>query len=97
MSHALNLPAHRMTVAEFLDAGDRTGARWQSRDGGPEMMTPASVPAHRSEENCLVPDLGVTCAPSADARLPHQPLARTEILSPTNVSRARAYRTTALV
>jgi Uma2 family endonuclease len=33
-----------MTVAEFLewDAGDRTGALWQLRDGEPEMMAPAS-------------------------------------------------------
>lgn len=33
-----------MTVAEFLewDAGDRSGALWQLRDGEPEMMAPAS-------------------------------------------------------
>jgi Uma2 family endonuclease len=132
MSHALNLPAHRMTVAEFLDwdSGDRTGALWQLRNGEPEMMAPASdphgsiqarlaqllgvhldatggrcrvviapgvVPGHRSEENCLVPDLGVTCARPANARLMHQPLVLIEILSPTNVSKTRAnvraYRT----
>ncbi|MGH7153142.1 MAG: Uma2 family endonuclease [Acetobacteraceae bacterium] len=33
-----------MTVAEFLDwdSGDRSGARWQLRDGEPMMMAPAS-------------------------------------------------------
>jgi Uma2 family endonuclease len=132
MSSALNLPAHRMTVAEFLDwdSGDRSGALWQLRDGEPEMMAPASdphgsiqaelaylliahlrshgsqcrvvtnpgvTPSHRSEENCLVPDLGVTCAPPSGARLMHQPLVLIEILSPTNVSKTRAnvraYRT----
>ena len=132
MPTAPNLPAGRMTVTEFLDwdSGDYSGARWQLRDGEPEMMAPASdphgsiqsflghlltahllarnsrcrvvtapgvVPAHRSEENCLVPDLGITCAPQTGARLLHEPLLLIEILSPTNVSRTRAnvraYRT----
>jgi Uma2 family endonuclease len=132
MSSALKLSPRRLTVAEFLDwdSGDRTGARWQLRDGEPEMMAPASdphgsiqarlvhlliahldargsacrvvaapgvVPAHRSEDNCLVPDIGITCAPQTGARLMHEPLVLIEILSPTNVSRTRAnvraYRT----
>jgi Uma2 family endonuclease len=132
MSTALHVPAHRMTVAEFLDwdSGDRTGALWQLRDGEPEMMTPASdphgsiqarlaqllgvhldarggscrvviapgvIPSHGSEENCLVPDLGITCAPPTGARLMHEPVLLIEILSPTNVSKTRAnvraYRT----
>lgn len=44
MSSALKLPPSHMTLAEFLewDSGDRTGARWQLRDGEPEMMAPAS-------------------------------------------------------
>jgi Uma2 family endonuclease len=121
-----------MTVAEFLDwdSGDRSGARWQLRDGEPEMMAPASDPhgpiqaflahlliAHfsgrgrqcrvvtapgvilseRSEEDCLVPDIGVTCVPPTGARLMHEPVVLIEIPSPTNVSRTRAnvraYRT----
>lgn len=125
MSSALRLPLRRMTVAEFLewDSGDRTGARWQLRDGEPEMMAPASdphgsiqaqlaylliahleargslcrvvtapgvVPAQRSEENCLVPDLGVTCTPPTGARLLQEPVVLIEILSPTNVSKTRA-------
>src|SRR6185312_11275035 len=109
---------------------DRTGARWQLRDGEPEMMAPASdrhgsvqsrlaylviahidatdrpcrivinpgvVPAERSADNCLVPDLGVTCTPPTGAHLMEHPLVLIEILSPTNVSRTRAnvraYRT----
>jgi Uma2 family endonuclease len=125
VSSALKLPLSRMTVAEFLDwdSGDLSGARWQLRDGEPEMMAPASdphgsiqaelvylitahlraggsqcrvvvapgvIPALRSEENCLVPDLGVTCAPPAGARLMHEPVVLIEILSPTNVSKTRA-------
>jgi Uma2 family endonuclease len=136
MSIALNLPFHRMTVAEFLDwdSGDRTGARWQLRNGEPEMMAPASdphgsiqarvtqligvhldangsscrvviapgvVPSHRSEDNCLVPDIGVTCARQVGARLMEQPVLLIEILSPSNVSKTRAniraYRTIATV
>jgi Uma2 family endonuclease len=125
-----------MAVAEFLDwdSGDRTGARWQLRNGEPEMMAPASDPhgsiqarlaqligvhldarggscrvviapgvvlSHRPEDNCLVPDLGITCAPPSGARLMDQPVRLVEILSPSNVSKTRAnvrtYRTIATV
>ena len=124
MSSALKMPP-LMTVAEFLgwEPDDRSGARWQLRDGEPEMMAPASdphgsiqarlvqllgvhldarggqcrvvvapgvVPEERSEDNCLVPDLGITCAPPTGAHLMHEPLVLIEILSPTNVSRTRA-------
>jgi Uma2 family endonuclease len=124
MSSALQMPP-RMTVAEFLEwePDDRSGARWQLRDGEPEMMAPASdphgsiqarlvqllgvhldacggrcrvvvapgvVPEERSEDNCLVPDLGITCVPPSGAHLMHEPLVLIEILSPTNVSRTRA-------
>lgn len=61
------------------------------------VTTPGVVPSQCSEENCLVPDLGVTCAPPAGARLMHEPVVLIEILSPTNVSKTRAnvraYRT----
>jgi Uma2 family endonuclease len=61
------------------------------------VVTPGVVPSLRSEENCLVPDLGITCAPPTGARLMHEPVVLIEILSPTNVSRTRAnvraYRT----
>jgi Uma2 family endonuclease len=60
--------------------------------GGPcrVVVAPGVVPARRSEENCLVPDLGVTCVPPNGARLMHEPVILIEILSPTNVSKARA-------
>ena len=61
------------------------------------VVAPGVVPAQRSEQNCLVPDLGITCAPPAGARLLHEPVVLIEILSPTNVSKTRAnvlaYRT----
>jgi Uma2 family endonuclease len=54
------------------------------------VIVPGVVPAERSEDNCLVPDLGATSAPPTDARLMDQPLVLIEILSPTNVSKTRA-------
>jgi Uma2 family endonuclease len=54
------------------------------------VAAPGVVPAERSEENCRVPDLGITCAPPTDARLLHEPVVLIEILSPTNVSKTRA-------
>jgi Uma2 family endonuclease len=54
------------------------------------VVAPGVVPSQRSEENCLVPDLGVTCAPPAGARLLHEPIVLIQILSPTNVSKTRA-------
>ena len=65
------------------------------------VAAPGVIPSERSEDNCLVPDLGVTRAPPTDERLMRQPLILIEILSPTNVSRTRAnvaaYRTIAAV
>src|SRR5579871_154600 len=65
------------------------------------VAAPGVVPAERSEDNCLVPDLGVTCTPPTGAHLMEHPLVLIEILSPTNVSKARAnvraYRTIAEV
>jgi len=61
------------------------------------VAAPGVIPSHRSEANCLVPDLGITCTPPIGARLMHEPLVLIEILSPTNVSKTRAnvraYRT----
>lgn len=61
------------------------------------VTAPGVVPAERSEDNCLVPDLGITCAPATGEHLLREPLVLIEILSPTNVSRTRAnvpaYRT----
>jgi Uma2 family endonuclease len=73
-------------------------AHLRSRGGPCRVVTaPGVVPSHRSEENCLVPDLGITCAPPSGARLMLEPVVLIEILSPTNVSKTRAnvraYRT----
>lgn len=61
------------------------------------VIAPGVVPSERSEENCLVPDLGITCTPPTGEHLMHEPLVLIEILSPTNVSKTRAnvraYRT----
>jgi Uma2 family endonuclease len=61
------------------------------------VTAPGVVPAERSEDNCLVPDLGITCAPATGEHLLREPLVLIEILSPTNVSKTRAnvraYRT----
>jgi Uma2 family endonuclease len=51
---------------------------------------PGVVPSERSEDNCLVPDLGITCVPPGDEHLMREPLVLIEILSPTNVSKTRA-------
>ena len=125
MSTALKMPRRHMTVAEFLDwdSGERTGARWQLRDGEPEMMAPASdrhgtiqaqlahlltahlqarggrcravinpgvIPRLRAEENCLVPDIGITGTPNTGAHMLPDPVALIEILSPSNESETRA-------
>ncbi|MGH7153141.1 MAG: Uma2 family endonuclease [Acetobacteraceae bacterium] len=125
MSTALKMPRRHMTVAEFMDwdSGDRTGARWQLRDGEPEMMAPASdrhgtiqarlahrltahfqarggrcravinpgvIPRLRAEENCLVPDIGITCTPNTGAHMLPDPVALIEILSPSSQSETRA-------
>jgi Uma2 family endonuclease len=54
------------------------------------VIAPGVVPSERSEDNCLVPDLGITCTPPTDAHLMDQPVVLIEILSPTNVSKTRA-------
>ena len=54
------------------------------------VTAPGVVPGRRSEENCLVPDLGVTCAPPTGEHLMREPLVLIEILSPSNVSKTRA-------
>ena len=125
MVAALKMPSRHMTVAEFLDwdPGDRSGARWQLRDGEPERMAPASdphgsiqgrlvylltahldarggrcrvvvtpgvVPRVRSQENCLIPGLGITCAPPSNGRTMPEPVVLIEILSPSNEADTRA-------
>lgn len=54
------------------------------------VVAPGVVPAERSQDNCLVPDLGITCTPPTGGQLLAEPLVLIEILSPTNVSKTRA-------
>jgi Uma2 family endonuclease len=67
------------------------------RRPGRIVTAPGVVPQERSEDNFLVPDLGITCTPPAGEHLMREPLVLIEILSPTNVSKTRAnvhaYRT----
>jgi Uma2 family endonuclease len=53
------------------------------------VVAPGVVPALRSEENCLVPDLDITCAPPTGEHLMREPVVLIEILSPTNASKTR--------
>jgi Uma2 family endonuclease len=54
------------------------------------VTNPGVVPAERAQDNCLVPDLGITCTPQTGALLMEHPLVLIEILSPSNVSKTRA-------
>ncbi len=54
------------------------------------VVAPGVVPGDRSQDNCLVPDLGITCAPPRGTPLLPEPLVLIEILLPTNVSKTRA-------
>jgi Uma2 family endonuclease len=67
------------------------GVHLDARGGQCRVVTaPGVVPNQRSEDNCLVPDLGITCAPPTGEHLMLEPLLLIEILSPTNVSKTRA-------
>jgi Uma2 family endonuclease len=67
-----------------------TGHLRQRPGGCRVVVAPGVVPSVRSAENCLVPDLGVTCAPPANARVMAEPLVLIEILSPSNEAKTRA-------
>jgi hypothetical protein len=54
------------------------------------VTAPDVVSSERSEDNCLVPDLGITCAPPTGEHLLREPLVLIEILWPGNVSTTRA-------
>jgi Uma2 family endonuclease len=61
------------------------------------VTAPGVIPSERSEDNCLVPDLGITCLAATGEHLMREPLVQIEMLSPANVSKTRAniraYRT----
>lgn len=54
--------------------------------GGPcrVVIAPGVVPRLRSNENCLVPDIGITCTPPSGAHMLSDPVVLIEILSPSN-------------
>ena len=54
------------------------------------VVAPGVIPPVRSAENCLVPDLGVTCAPPSGAKTLAEPVALIEIQSPSNEAEAQA-------
>jgi Uma2 family endonuclease len=66
-------------------------AHLKARGGGCRVVAaPGVVPRVRSAENCLVPDLGVTCAPPSGGRTMPEPVVLIEILSPSNEADTRA-------
>jgi Uma2 family endonuclease len=60
--------------------------------GGPcrVVVAPGVIPAIRSEDNCLVPDIGITCQPPPGGRTMAEPVVLIEILSPSNEAKTRA-------
>ena len=54
------------------------------------VIAPGVIPRVRSAENCLIPDLGVTCTPPSGAKTLPDPVVLIEILSPTNEAETRA-------
>jgi len=60
--------------------------------GGPcrVVIAPGVIPRVRSKENCLVPDIGVTCEAPANASTLAEPVVLIEILSPSNERETRA-------
>ncbi|HEY3847831.1 MAG TPA: Uma2 family endonuclease [Acetobacteraceae bacterium] len=54
------------------------------------VVAPGVIPRVRSAENCLVPDIGITCTPPSGGRTMPDPVALIEILSPSNEAETRA-------
>jgi Uma2 family endonuclease len=54
------------------------------------IVAPGVIPRVRSAENCLVPDLAVTCAPPSGGRTLPEPVVLIESLSPSNETQTRA-------
>ncbi len=48
------------------------------------VIAPGVVPRLRSSENCLVPDIGITCTAPSSAHVLADPVVLIEILSPSN-------------
>jgi Uma2 family endonuclease len=69
-----------LLTRHFLERG--TGCR--------AVIAPGVIPRVRSEENCLVPDIGITCVPPSEHRMLPEPVVMIEILSPSNEKETRA-------
>jgi Uma2 family endonuclease len=54
------------------------------------VIAPGVIPRVRSAENCLVPDIGITCTPPSGGKTMIDPVALIEILSPSNEAETRA-------
>ena len=54
------------------------------------VVAPCVIPRVRSAENCLIPDLGITCTPPSGAKTLPDPVVLIEILSPSNEAETRA-------
>lgn len=54
------------------------------------VSNPGVVPRVRSDQNMLIPDIGVTCAPPSTGRPIPEPVVLIEILSPSNEAETRA-------
>lgn len=54
------------------------------------VVAPGIIPRVRSAENCLIPDVAVTCEPPARAATLAEPVVLIEILSPSNERETRA-------
>ena len=54
------------------------------------VVAPGVIPRVRSAENCLIPDLGITCTPPSGAKTLPDPVVLIEILSPSNEAETRA-------
>ena len=66
-------------------------AHLDGRGGGcSAIVAPGVIPRVRSAENCLIPDIGVTCEPPSPASTLAEPVALIEILSPSNERETRA-------
>lgn len=66
-------------------------AHLDARGGGCRaVVAPGVIPRVRSAENCLVPDIAVTCEAPASAATVAEPVVLIEILSPSNERETRA-------
>ncbi|MBV8457527.1 MAG: Uma2 family endonuclease [Acetobacteraceae bacterium] len=54
------------------------------------VTTPGVIPRLRSDENMLVPDVGVTCSPPSGGKSIPDPVLLVEVLSPSNEAQTRA-------